>query len=142
MFWTLVTVGGLGAVGCGIWFFTEEEQRKFSIPIFVVCVVLFISAWFTASGEIYGKQFFAGTVKSNWFVVDNSGGKTLRHWVLKKSYVKDSSQSDGWQFTDINGNLCYVSGDAFVMQINQPLADFLENYKTLYNVPADQIALK
>lgn len=133
--------GGLGVGACGYWFFVELTHRKYSVPIFLLCLLVFIASFFTASGEIYRKQFFYSTIKGCWFVVDNSGGETMRHWILEKGYVKDSTQSDGWQFTDVNGNLCYVSGDAFVMQINEPLDEFLKTYRTKYNIPKGQEAL-
>jgi len=114
--------------------------------IFVLCAVLclgvFFYAWSTPQGELYLKKLTAATEYGNWLVVDCSGGVTMRHWVLENGYVKDSDQSDGWQFYDSEGNLCYLSGDAFVMRIKGDLTDFKENYREQYNVPADQIALR
>ncbi|MFC1644542.1 hypothetical protein ACFL08_00770 [Patescibacteria group bacterium] len=141
-FVVLLCVGGIGAFFSGVWIYAAREHRFFSIPIGALCYCMVIGAFFTSSGQMEYKELMASSVEGEWLVVDNSGGKTIRHWVLKDNYVKSSTQSDGWEFTDHYGNLCKVSGDSYVMQINQPLDEFLKDYKVRYNIPADQRALE
>ena len=141
MFWIMVFIGVVGFILCCLWFMNVKEHRVYAVIVALLCAVLFFGAFFTAQGTIYRKQLLASAKKGNWLVIDNSGGETLRHWVLKKSYVKGSDQSDGWQFYDKIGNLCYVSGDCFVMRINHPLEEFQVSYKKEYNIPEIQEAL-
>lgn len=95
----------------------------------------------TCSAEMYWLQLVASGKSGNWIVVDNSGGETLRHWVLEDTYVGSSDQSDGWKFNTADG-ISYVSGDAYVGRINRPLEEFLKDYKTRYNIPEDQQPLR
>jgi len=142
MFWILAVIGGIGFVGCAVWLFSDNNTKSVAIICAIVCLIIFIAAWLTPQGKLYWSQLMATSKTGNWLVVDNSGGKTMRHWILKKSYVQSSDKSDGWKFTDfyLNGPI-YVSGDAFVMRIVQPLDEFLKTYKQKYNIPVDQEAL-
>lgn len=140
MFWILVMIGGLGLAGCVWWYF--ESKSSIAVLVGVVCLAIFVWGWMTPQGQVYYVQLVASGKTGNWLVIDNSGGKTLRHWILEDSYVGSSDQSDGWKFeSDIDG-LSYVSGDAYVGRIKRPLADFLKDYKARYNIPKDQEPLK
>jgi len=141
MFWILIVIGGAGFALCVIWFI-NKRNRIAVIPA-IACIALIIISFLTPQGKMYWTQLVATGKYSNWLVVDNSGGVTLRHWVLKDSYVGSSDKSDGWKFYDKQGNgPCYVSGDAYVMRINEPLRSFLEHYKKTYNIPEDQQAIE
>ena len=142
MFGILAIISACAIIGGGIWFFNDEPRRLFSSILVVVGVIILVIAFQTPQGQLQWKQLVASSQSGNWLVIDNSGGETLRHWVLEDGYAESSSQSDGWQFYDVNGNLCYVSGDAFVMKINQPLEDFLVIYKRRYNIPSELPALE
>ncbi len=134
-----------GVVVYGGWQEREKGERKWigiGIVVILVGILIFGSAFMTPTGKLWFKKQWAGTDSGNWLVIDNSGGKTMRHWILKKSIVQSSSQSDGWEFFDDEGNLCYISGDAFVMRINQDFDAFMAYYKQVYNIPIEQDALK
>ena len=105
----------------------------------VVGVIVFALSWLTPQGQLTYSQLMASGGNGTWLIIDNSGGETLRHWVLQDTYVGSSNQSDGWQFTDSSG-LCYVSGDAFVKRLatDVDLAEFRKTYKETYNIPSDQ----
>lgn len=141
MFFILLAIGVLALGSSGYWCVTDEENRKFSIPCVVLSLAICFGAFQTSQGTMYWLQLKNSTTKGNYLVVDNSGGKTMRHWILTSKYVKSSDQSDGWQFYDDDNNTNYISGDSFVMRINNPLDEFLKNYKTMYNIPEEQTAL-
>jgi hypothetical protein len=142
MFWFLVFVGGLGAILSIVWYLSSKawSSRGPAGIAVVLCVFVFVLAWFTPQGKLMVKKAWASGQQGNWLVIDNSGGKTLRHWVLTDSFAESSNQSDGWQFYDDSDpeNLCYVSGDAYVMRVNMPLTVFRAHYKKVYNIPEDQ----
>lgn len=146
MFYLMACGGGLLGVICVLTvIFTERHQARIRVAaIFGVAVftVIFGASWFTAQGQMVVVRLMASGSNGNWLVIDNSGGKTMRHWVIEGGYVESSSQSDGWQFRDSNGNLCYVSGDAFVIRITEPLDQFQSTYKVKFNIPVEQKALK
>ena len=141
MFWVLIVVGGGGLIGCGVRFL--HKRNLASVILGFICIGLIILSFLTPQGKMYWTQFVATGKAGNWLVVDNSGGATLRHWILEDSYVGSSDRSDGWKFYDKQGNgPCYVSGDAYVMRVNEPLDSFLEHYKKTYNIPEDQQPIK
>ncbi len=143
MFWVLEVVGVLGAIASIMWIVQAKGGlRVLASFLTVVALAIAMLGWMTPQGNLYWKKLWASASTGNWLVVDNSGGETMRHWILCASYVKGSDQSDGWQFLDLDGNLCYISGDAFVMRISEPLEPFLETYRQRYNIPPDQVALE
>lgn len=140
MFFLLAIIGGFGFVGAVWWWFVWDKKAIPTVAV-LLCAGIFVGSWFTPQGEVYWLQFVSSSQTGNWLVVDNSGGQTLRHWILVDSYVGDNDQSDGYKFKSADG-IARVSGDSFVLRINKPLDQFLETYKTLYNIPADQESLK
>ena len=51
-------------------------------------------------------------------VINYSGGKIVDVWTLENAYVQNSSNSDGYEFVDDNGNFITVSGDVLVIRCN------------------------
>lgn len=146
MFTLLILVALVGVIGGAIVWYLGTDSRHtgaqgLGITGIIVGLVCLVIAFNTAGGKLAIQQFFASGATGNWLVIDNSGGETMRHWVLQNGYCESSSQSDGWQFYDANNNLCYVSGDAFVMRIGQDLNAFYKTYKSEYNIPEEQEAL-
>ena len=56
--------------------------------------------------------------KNNYVVINYSGGKIVDVWTLENAYVQNSSNSDGYEFVDDNGNFVTVSGDVLVIRCN------------------------
>jgi len=138
MFPILITISVIGIL-VSVYFLFEEHINSIIPKIIIsICIVLFISAWFTPTGHLIYLKLWAGSKSGNWLIVDCSGGKTMRHWIIQNGYVRSSDQSDGWAFYDHNNNLCYIGGDTFIMKIEQPIDEFVKNYKKLYNIPEDQ----
>ena len=143
MFWVIFILG-VAAVVVGGFIFKHalgSSEKGGAIGLIIVGVLMIPGAFMTPQGYLYWQKFTATAGSGSWLVIDNSGGETLRHWVLVEGYVASSSQSDGWQFYDSDGNLCYVSGDAYVMQI-EDYEKFLIDYKKKYNIPLEQQALE
>jgi hypothetical protein len=107
----------------------------------VIGLGIFFGSLATPGGRLALMRFTASGTGGNWLVIDNSGGETMRHWILEGKLVESSSESDGWQFYDDSG-LCYVSGDCFVLKINNDLGAFKQDYRGKYNIPAEQEALR
>lgn len=138
----IIAILGVVSIVAGIVIYKDFSKVLFGVAMGIFGIILIIGAFFTPQGRLVTTRLFVSGVSQNWLIVDESGGVTKRHWILKDSYVKSSTQSDGWQFTDKIGNLCYVSGDSYLMTIKEPLEEFETNYKEKYNIPADQQALE
>ncbi len=139
MFWILIILAVCCIAGC-VYFYFEKQVNK-ALICGIAAFVLFTSGWLTPQGQMYWAQLIATGMTGNWIVVDNSGSKTMRHWILKESYVGSSDQSDGWKFLSADG-VAYVGGDAFVLRIEEPLEEFLKDYRVKYNIPENLTALE
>lgn len=140
MFWTMSVGGAIGFIVCVYaTLAAKNKELKYTITGGVVFAMIFVGAFFTASGELVVRKICAGSQHGNWIIIDNSGGATMRHWILTDAFAESSDQSDGWQFYDDTGeNLCYVSGDAFVARIGIQMDIFLAQYKKVLNIPPEQ----
>lgn len=137
----LFIIAAFVCAGCIYFYFLTKSPESIYFGIgglisFATCLFILFG---TAQGKLYWSKFTAGYENSTWIVVDNSGGKTIRHWVLLNGYVKGYDQSDGWEFIAENCNPCYVGGDSFVGKISKELAT--GNYKEVFNIPEDQRTL-
>lgn len=137
---TVISVALLFAVGADKGLSSPASITLIAIACLGVAVVIF--SFTTAGGQLAINKFFASGQEANWLVIDNSGGETMRHWVLEDGYVKSAEGSDGWEFYDSKDNLCCVSGDAYVMRINEDYSSFMRDYKEKYNIPSEQNPLK
>lgn len=118
----------------------ESKIRKlFSICASIICLIAAIALSQTAQTKMYWINFIVGTKTGTWIVIDNSGGKTMRHWILLNNYVKACDQTDGWEFFAESCSPCKVGGDAFVGKITEEQAK--GDYKKQFNIPEDQITL-
>ncbi len=160
MFYLIALMGTIvAAIGGFYVYWTVHDNKedlvrnhKYNKHLFQSCIIMSIGITLivfafigTAHGELIIKQIFAGGKKGYWLITDDSGGKVMRHWILEKGYVKTCSQTDGWKFSDANGNLHYVSGDSHVAQLkNDPdyVEEFRKTFKKLYSIPEDQPTLK
>ena len=140
MFALLCIVGFFGFIGCVIWFLSGKFQVA-SVICGVLCIIMLVVSFFTPQAKLVLRKLWISGVGANWLVIDNSGGETLRHWVLEDSLVKGCQYTDGWEFLDENSNPCYVSGDSYVMEVRQPVEEFLKDYRQKYNIPLEQQAL-
>jgi len=135
-----------GLICSAVWTFfvfsgRESNTMKLLASICTaVCLTLSIVLFFTPQTQMYWIKFTAGAKKGTWLVVDNSGGKTLRHWVLYNNYVKGCDQTDGWEFYAESCAPCYVGGDSFVGKITKEQIEG-DKYKKQFNIPEDNIAL-
>ena len=56
--------------------------------------------------------------KGDYVVINYSGGEIFDIWTLEDAYVQDAGESDGYCFTDDNGNFVTLSGDVLVIRCN------------------------
>lgn len=56
--------------------------------------------------------------RADYVVINYSGGEIFDIWTLDNAYVQNGEASDGYEFTDDNGNFVRVSGDVLVIRCN------------------------
>jgi len=143
IFFTLMVIATIGSV---VWIISSfvlnysKIMKSFSIITTILCMILTVFLSQTAQTKMAWINFTAGANTGIWLVTDNSGGETLRHWVLHDGYVDGCTQTDGWEFFAESCSPCKVGGDSFVGKISK---DQLINdkYKRQFNIPEDQEAL-
>lgn len=99
-----------------------------AVPLLITCIVLFVCA---------SKCEQPVSPSYNWLIIENSGGDSTRHWILKDNnsmYLRDYNS----QFQDSNGNTCYLSDGLLHVLIKQDYTEFHEDYKSRYNIPLEQ----
>jgi hypothetical protein len=135
----LFVIAATICVVCWLCYFTSSSESTLfavgGVGSLFVCIFLIFG---TAQGKLYLTKFTAGYQNATWLIIDNSGGLTMRHWVLD-GYVKGCDQTDGWEFKAQDCDPCYVGGDSFVGRITKEQAT--GNYREQFNIPIDQEAL-
>jgi len=132
----LLILGGVLTIAS---FFAPKKIK--SVGIFFGFVGLFICVFFafqTKYGEIVWEEQISGVKGAHWLVADQSCGEITRHWILVNAYVSSERNSDGWKFTEYTGNSIYVSGECIIVRIDEPVRQFMNDYKKRYRIPVDQ----
>jgi hypothetical protein len=57
-----------------------------------------------------------GEWSGDFIVISQSGGEIMDCWKLHDRYVQSVKESDGWRFTDNDGDLIFVGGDVKVIR--------------------------
>jgi len=117
-----------------------STMQALAIIATILCIVSTAILSQTAQTKLVWINFTAGAQKGIWLVIDNSGGKTLRHWVLYEGYVDGCKETDGWEFFAESCSPCKVGGDSFVGKISKEQL-INDDYKRQFNIPEDQEAL-
>ncbi len=143
MFWILLITGVL-SITFVVFTITKgsyEGKNLMAIMIISLSVIVITLSFITSQGHLYFMTLKMQVAGGNYLVVDNSGSETLRHWILKDSYLGPCRHSNGWKFYSNEEGKRYgpyhVSGDAFTYYITEPLDTFLLNYKERFNIPED-----
>jgi len=112
-------------------------MKKVLALILVLGVTIGSSGCFASFSN--GKALNGGywtTNKTDYIVLNQSGGQIMDVYKLKNAYVESESGSDGVRFADNNGNGVIVQGDTKVIRINNSL-DW-DKYKE-YHIEIDLI---
>jgi len=110
-------------------------KKKLIMVTLLVCISsLNLTGCFAGMGNdkaVQGGYFSSDT--GNYVVLNESGGQIMDCWVLRDSYVKSESQSDGLTLVDMNGNGVIIQGDVKIIRDNGKLdtSKYVEYHKEL-----------
>lgn len=107
-------------------------MRKKKLLIISLLIVLCLS--FVGCGSFQNLSSKGGVFESkgDYIVINYSGGEIFDIWKLKNAYVQSSDGSDGYEFTDSNGDFITVSGDVLVIRCNS--AAKWDNYSEYHKI--------
>jgi hypothetical protein len=86
---------------------------------------------------IAAKGGLIGSYEGNYVVINYTGGVIADVWVLRDVYVQSEENSDGWRFTDPDGNVIFLGGDIKVIRIKE--ADDLKKWHEYHMEFEDKI---
>ena len=82
-----------------------------------------------------------GTVSGAWIVEKMSGGVITDVYILDAAIVLSEAGSDGWIFTDKNGNPVHIGGDMKAIRCNKSAGDVSAQYVE-YHMDIDHCTYK
>ena len=94
-------------------------MMRFCCVLFCCLLLSSVSGCAGCRNDIAARGGLVGTYAGNYVVVNYSGNSIADVWVLKNSYVESEKGSDGWRFTDSDGNIIFIGGDVKVMRIDK-----------------------
>jgi len=68
---------------------------------------------------IAAKGGLIGSYEGDYVVINYTGGVIADVWVLSDVYVQSEENSDGWRFTDPDGNVVFLGGDVKVIRLKK-----------------------
>lgn len=110
------------------------KNIKKKIGLIMVAGVMCFSLTGCFAGWGNDKAVHGGYLTSdvgNYVVLNESGGQIMDCWVLKDSYVKSETSSDGLTMVDQNGNGIIIQGDVKIIRDNGKLdtSKYIEYHK-------------
>ena len=94
------------------------KKNKMILLSIIGIIVLCTSGCF-GSVENYLSSGQMLEAKGDYVVINYGGNQIFDIWTLENAYVQNSENSDGYYFTDDNGNFITVSGDVLVIRCNK-----------------------
>lgn len=95
--------------------------------LMVVSILLISGCASTKTQADFNGGLFVTTEGGDYVVLNSSGGIIQDVWKIKNSFVKSAAESDGWIFTDQQGNSIALGGDTKVVRVND--SDTWNKYK-------------
>lgn len=70
-----------------------------------------------------------GTYNGDWIVIHYNGGHITDVWKLENRLVQSEEHSDGWLFTDDEGNAVNTGGSTKAIRFNRKDADWTKYHE-------------
>jgi hypothetical protein len=107
----------------------------------LVAVTVLTSGCAGTCQRIKANGSIVGTVSGAWVVEKMSGGVITDVYILDDAIVLSEPSSDGWIFTDKNGNPVHIGGDMKAIRCNNSAGDVSAQYVE-YHMDIDHCTYK
>lgn len=97
-----------------------------TLLLIVGTLTAFVSGCAGWRNEVAARGSYVGSVEGDYVIRNDSGGRIMDVWVLRKVFVQAHSGGAGWYFQDARGNVVHLGGDVKVIRVNTPA--MLEQY--------------
>lgn len=94
----------------------KRTMKKFLYLCLFMCYLPCFTGCSGCLNDIRARGGLVGEWSGDFIVVSQSGGEIMDCWKLRDRYVQSVSESDGWRFTDNDGDLIYIGGDVKVIR--------------------------
>lgn len=89
--------------------------------VYVICFLAVLVVWAMSGcakwqNDVSARGGLFGSYEGDYVVINYSGGEIMDVWVLEDVYVNSEENSDGWRFSDEEGNVIFVAGDVKVIR--------------------------
>jgi len=92
-------------------------MKKVLLLMLIVVVALSSMTGCARFGNKMDNQGGLFAKKGDYVIINSSGGIIQDVWKIKDTFVDSASGSDGWIFTDANGDSVSLGGDAKVIRV-------------------------
>lgn len=100
-------------------------KNKLMLALALCCLPL-VTGCAGCMNDIRSRGSILGSTTGDYIVISQSGGLIMDCWKLNDVYVQNEENSDGWLFTDDDGNVVRISGDCKVIRISD--MDDMDNW--------------
>jgi hypothetical protein len=98
----------------------------------IFCIAFVVMSMFSGCARFMNKVgsdgSLIGSTTGDWIVVKQSGGVITDVWKLENQFVQSEEGSDGWLFTDQNGNPVHVGGDMKAIRVKRNKDEIFNSY--------------
>ena len=114
-----------------------KKRRLLTLIVMLVFIMTMTTGCFESFKNKMDNQ--GGFIESagDYIIVNSSGGIIQDVWKLKDSFVNSVDNSDGWMFTDNNGDSVTLGGDAKLIRVKS--ATTWDSYKE-YHIEIDDVS--
>ena len=91
------------------------EMKKINLMVLVCFMFVGCADW---SNKAKNQGGYFTSHRSDYIVISQSGGLIMDVWKLRNVFVSSPNGSDGWVFTDIDGNSITTGGDCKNIRLN------------------------
>lgn len=106
----------------------KSEIVRMMLLFFVCLLLAVIGGCADWSNKAKNNGGYFTTHKADYIVVSQSGGQIMDVWKLRDVFVSSPNGSDGWIFTDTDGNSVTTGGDCKNIRINKDNSGIWEKY--------------
>jgi hypothetical protein len=92
-------------------------MKKFAVILSIFAILVLTNGCAGTCQRMKANGSIVGSVKGDWVVVKQSGGRITDVFLLEDVMVQSEQGSDGWLFVDQQGNATHIGGDMKAIRV-------------------------